>query len=174
MDPNKSPSAPPSGWTDEKSVMMQNPPPPPYQDGPQPGAPHFYPPQPQGYGMPQQYGAEYNQQAYNMGQQYPSQPNTVMVQPTVYVARGPLVNPVNDYLGYSIFTMLCCCMPLGIAALIYSISTREANHTGDQLAAERNSRTARTLNHVALGLGLGSLVLCIIYVIVIVVVHAHN
>uniref|UniRef100_A0A3Q3W9T5 Uncharacterized protein n=1 Tax=Mola mola TaxID=94237 RepID=A0A3Q3W9T5_MOLML len=36
--------------------------------------------------------------------------------------RGPLVNPVNDYMCYSIFTMLCCCLPLGIAALIYSIS----------------------------------------------------
>uniref|UniRef100_A0A3B3VU05 Uncharacterized protein n=1 Tax=Poecilia latipinna TaxID=48699 RepID=A0A3B3VU05_9TELE len=44
------------------------------------------------------------------------------MQPTVYVTQGPLTNPVNDYMGYSIFTMLCCCLPLGIAALIYSIS----------------------------------------------------
>ncbi|XP_017265317.1 proline-rich transmembrane protein 1-like [Kryptolebias marmoratus] len=173
MDPNKSASAPPAGWSDEKSAMMQSPPPPPYQDGLYPGAPHpgqAYPPQPQGYGVPQQYGPGYNQQPYPVGQQYPAQQGAVMVQPTVYVARGPLENPVNDYLGYSIFTMLCCCMPLGIAALIYSISAREANHTGDRMGAERNSRTAKTLNHVALGLGLGSLVLLIIYVIVVVVV----
>lgn len=53
------------------------------------------------------------------------------------------------------------------------LQAREANHTGDRLAAERSSRTAKTLNHVALGLGLGSLVLCIIYVIVVVVI-AHR
>lgn len=76
----------------------------------------------QGYGNPPQYGGAYGQQAYAMGQQYPAQPATVTVQPAVYVTQGPLANPVKDYFGYSIFTMLCCCLPLGIAALIYSIS----------------------------------------------------
>lgn len=56
------------------------------------------------------------------GQQYPAQQATITAQPTVYVTQGPLANPVNDYMCYSIFTMLCCCLPLGIAALIYSIS----------------------------------------------------
>uniref|UniRef100_A0A3B3X5I1 Uncharacterized protein n=1 Tax=Poecilia mexicana TaxID=48701 RepID=A0A3B3X5I1_9TELE len=49
-----------------------------------------------------------------------------------------------------------------------------ANHTGDQMSAERNSRTAKTLNHVALGLGLGSFVLGIIYVVVVVVVASAH
>lgn len=80
----------------------------------------FYVYVPQGYGAPPQYGgAPYAQQPYP--QQYPAQPGTV-AHSTVYVTQGPLANPVNDYLGYSIFTMLCCCLPLGIAALIYSIS----------------------------------------------------
>nr|XP_015804964.2 proline-rich transmembrane protein 1 [Nothobranchius furzeri]XP_054596626.1 proline-rich transmembrane protein 1 [Nothobranchius furzeri] len=164
------PSAPAMGWSDEKTAMVL--PPPPYQDlqagAPQPG--QAYPQQPQGHGAPQPYGGGYNMQTYAMGQQYPAQPGMVTVQPTVYVTRGPLEveNPVNDYMGYSIFTLLCCCLPLGIAALIYSISAREANHSGDRMAAERNSWTARTLNHVALGLGLGSLVLCIVYVVLIV------
>ncbi|XP_072250839.1 uncharacterized protein [Leuresthes tenuis] len=168
MDPNKTPSAPPQGWTDEKSSMVHSPAPPPYQDYPYPG-PHqpgpSYPAQ-QGPGYPHHY-AGHEQQPYPMGQQYPA-PGTVTVQPTVYMAQGPLQHPVNDYLGYSIFTMICCCLPLGIAALIFSISAREANHTGDRMAAERNSRTARTLNHVALGLGIGAIVLLIIYVVVIV------
>ncbi|KAM7382551.1 hypothetical protein PAMP_002277 [Pampus punctatissimus] len=145
MDPSAHP-----GWTDEKAS------PPPYEGYPQHG--QGYPPQAPGYGsMPQYGGAGYGQQ------QYPGQPGVVNVQPTVYVSRGPLANPVNDYLGYSIFTMLCCCLPLGIAALIYSISAREANHAGDQIAAERSSRTARTLNHVALGIGIGVIILTIIY-----------
>ncbi|XP_068591406.1 synapse differentiation-inducing gene protein 1-like [Cebidichthys violaceus] len=174
MDPTKSGTAPPPEWAGEKSTMGHVPPP-PYQDCPNPGYPQpgqgypqpgqgypqpgqGYPPQQQGYGLPPQYGGA--------GQQYPGQA-TVTVQPTVYVTRGPLANPVNDYLCYSIFTLLCCCLPLGIAALIYSISAREANHAGDQMSAERSSRTARTLNHVALGLGIGFLILSIVYVAVV-------
>ncbi|XP_044215558.1 proline-rich transmembrane protein 1-like [Thunnus albacares] len=171
MDPGKSASAPPAGWADEKASMCQTPPP-PYQDNPQTGYPQpglGYPPQVQGYGSPPQYGgAGYGQQQYPMGQQYPGQQATVAVQPTMYVTRGPLANPVNDYMCYSIFTMLCCCLPLGIAALIYSISAREANHMGDQMGAERSSRTAKTLNHVALGLGIGGIILIIIYMVVVV------
>uniref|UniRef100_A0A8D3BS27 Uncharacterized protein n=1 Tax=Scophthalmus maximus TaxID=52904 RepID=A0A8D3BS27_SCOMX len=77
----------------------------------------------QGYGGPPPYGGEgCGYQPYPMNQQYPAQPATVTVQPTVYLTQGPLAEPVKDYLCYSIFTMLCCCLPLGIAALIYSIS----------------------------------------------------
>ncbi|XP_068999410.1 proline-rich transmembrane protein 1 [Embiotoca jacksoni] len=170
MDPNKSASAPPLGWADQKSSAGQAPPP-PYQDNPCPGLPQpglAYPPQQQGFGYPPQYpAAGYEQQSYSTGQQYPTHLGPITVQPTVYVTRGPLANPVNDYLGYSIFTMMCCCLPLGIAALIYSISAREANHVGDQMTAERSSRTARTLNHVALGLGIGGVILTIVYIAVV-------
>ncbi|KAG9283684.1 proline-rich transmembrane protein 1-like [Astyanax mexicanus] len=55
---------------------------------------------------------------------YTDQPS-VMVQPTVYVTSGPLAQPLPDYLGYSIFTMLCCCLPLGVAALVYSINVSD-------------------------------------------------
>lgn len=164
MNPNNSSSAPPQNWTDGKHPMGQAPPP-PYQDIHNPGmAPPGpgYPPQ---QGFPSQYGGQvYGQQPYPMGQAYPGQPGAVTVQPAVFVSAGPLANPVNDYLAYSIFTLMCCCLPLGVAALIYSISAREANHVGDQITAERSSRTARTLNHVGLGLGLGVIILTIIFV----------
>ena len=65
-------------------------------------------------GAPQYGGAPYGQQPY-------PQQGPITAQPTMYIAPGPLSNPVNDYLCYSIFTMICCCLPLGIAALIYSI-----------------------------------------------------
>ncbi|XP_008285132.1 dispanin subfamily A member 2b-like isoform X2 [Stegastes partitus] len=121
-----------------------------------------YPPQ---QGFPPQYGGPaYGHQPYPMAQQYPAQPDTVTVQPMVFVSAGPLANPVNDYLCYSIFTLLCCFWPLGVAALVYSISTRTANQAGDQVMAERNSRTARTLNHVAVGLGIAFLILTVRYI----------
>ncbi|XP_028281130.1 proline-rich transmembrane protein 1-like [Parambassis ranga] len=175
MDPEKSTNGPPMGWTDGKSPMDQPAPPPynPYQGYSQP-VPGYQPP-PQDFGQPPQYGtAGYGQQPYPMGQPYPTgqpylagqmyppQPNTVTVQPTVFVAQ-PLANPVKDYLGFSIFTMMCCCLPLGIAALIYSISAREANHVGNRMLAEQSSRTARTLNHVGLGIGIGAFILMVVY-----------
>ncbi|XP_034554200.1 proline-rich transmembrane protein 1-like [Notolabrus celidotus] len=170
MNPNNPASAPPADWNGEKSSMGQAAPP-PYQDNtsswnPQAG----YPPHPQGYGAPpyQYQGPGYGPQPYPSGQQYPGQ--TVIVQPQHYVIPTPLEHPVNDYLAYSIFTLLCCCLPLGIAALIYSISTREANHNGNRIAAERSSKTARTLNHVGLGIGLGFFILMIVYAVVMATV----
>ncbi|XP_077455161.1 uncharacterized protein LOC144073310 [Stigmatopora argus] len=158
------PTAPQKEWTNEKSSMGQAPPP-AYRDNPHPGyplpgpaylhhpVPGLYPPYPQESAYPPAYGGAVNgQQQYTVGQQYPPQPGAVTFQHSVI--RGPLENPVKDYMCYSIFTMLCCCLPLGLAALIYSINTREANHSGDQMSAERCSRTARTLNHVSLGLGI--------------------
>ncbi|XP_077578024.1 proline-rich transmembrane protein 1-like [Stigmatopora nigra] len=174
------PTAPQKEWTNEKSSMGQAPPP-AYQDNPQPGyplpgpvypqpVPGAYPPYPQESLYPPPYGgAAYGQQQYTVGQQYPPQPGAVTVQPTVFMTRGPLENPVKDYLCYSICTLLCCCLPLGIAALIYSINTREANYSGDQLSAERCSRTARTLNHVSLGLGIGTYMIVIAYLVVVLI-----
>ncbi|XP_062255546.1 proline-rich transmembrane protein 1-like [Platichthys flesus] len=185
MDPSKSPTAPEMNYGGEKSPMGQVPPP-AYIASPYPGYPPQpgmgyppqpgmgYPAQPQGFGPPPPYGNQaYGHQPHPM-QEYPAHPSTVTVhQPVVYVTRSPLAEPVSDYMCYSIFTLMCCCLPLGIAALIYSISTREANHSGDQLAAERSSRLARTLNHVGLGLGLAVVILMAVYLVVIATVIAH-
>ncbi|XP_008285130.1 proline-rich transmembrane protein 1-like isoform X3 [Stegastes partitus] len=159
MNPSKESSTPLQDWTEEKSPMG-HPAPPPYQDAPYPEMPPpgpGYPPQ-QGF-SPQYDDPAHGHQPYPMAQQYPAQPDTVTVQPTVFVSAGPLTNPVNDYLGYSIFTLLCCFWPVGAVALSYSISTRKANQAGDQVMAERTSRMARTLNHVAVGLGIVFLII---------------
>ncbi|XP_030068745.1 interferon-induced transmembrane protein 2 [Microcaecilia unicolor] len=59
-----------------------------------------------------------------------------------------------DYMGLSIFTLLCCCLPLGIAALVYSVKTRECNKHGEVFAAQRNSLMAKKMNMWALGIGI--------------------
>lgn len=131
------------------------PPPPPYQD-PSPYPNTGYPP-PGNTFVYQPYGAPVGPYPY------PGY-HAVAVQPTVFVTATPLVSPLPDYLGYSIFTMLCCCLPLGIAALVYSISTRNANMSGQPQMAERSSKMALTLNHVALGIGLTFIVLYIVLI----------
>ncbi|MGH0189884.1 UNVERIFIED_CONTAM: hypothetical protein FKN15_039525 [Acipenser sinensis] len=110
------------GQYPEKSDFADSPP--AYQDPGMAGYQTSYP-------GPQQYVAyPPGQGPYPPAQPYPSpqgqypmgQGPAVTMQPAIYVQRAPLAHPMPDYLGYSIFTMLCCCLPLGIAALIYSIS----------------------------------------------------
>ncbi|XP_003225119.2 uncharacterized protein LOC100563944 [Anolis carolinensis] len=84
---------------------------------------------------------------------------------TIVITHGqPISEP--DYMAYSIFTILCCCLPLGIAALVYSVKTQEANRVGNSISAQKNSRMARNLAHSALGIGLTFL---IVYIILFVI-----
>ncbi len=107
----------------EKSRMGQSVPPPYY-----PNAEYLIPrvnPNPSGYHN-QPYGAPGGPQAPYAQQSYPGMPaypqvayvgqTGVTVQPTVFMTHTQPANPMPDYMCYSIFTMLFCCLPLGIAA----------------------------------------------------------
>ncbi|KTF85946.1 hypothetical protein cypCar_00043600 [Cyprinus carpio] len=113
-----------------------------------------YPNQP--YGAPVGPQGPYVQQSYPGRAVYPQAAydgqTGVTVQPAVFMA--PVLMAAPDYLGYSIFTMLCCCLPLGIAAIVYSCYTRDANLSGERELAMSNSRKAFILNNMALGIGL--------------------
>ncbi|XP_069460938.1 interferon-induced transmembrane protein 2-like [Ambystoma mexicanum] len=81
-----------------------------------------------------------------------TQPTTVMIPSQSYE---------RDYLGFSIFTLLFCFLPIGLVALIFSIKTRAANTRGDRPTASRNSRTALILNKTALVLGIKVIAACV-------------
>ncbi|KAF4102820.1 trafficking regulator of GLUT4 1-like [Onychostoma macrolepis] len=151
MDPSHSFNQPPEASNSSEKSGMTSAAPPAHQHNPA-GYPPSFPSQPVPQGP------------YVQGL-YPGQ--TVVMQPSVFVTATPLADPVSNYLAYSIFTMLCCCLPLGIAALIYSISTRDANYSGQRELAEKNSKTALILNHIGLGIGLVFIVVIIIIQIVI-------
>ncbi|KAF7235700.1 Synapse differentiation-inducing gene protein 1-like [Varanus komodoensis] len=87
----------------------------------------------------------------------------VLQLPQTIIMRQGQPSHEPDHLAYSIFTMLCCCLPLGIAALVYSTQTQDANRAGNIIAARRNSRLALILSHAALGVGLSFLILYIIF-----------
>ncbi|RXN07932.1 synapse differentiation-inducing gene protein 1-like [Labeo rohita] len=117
--------------------------------------PSGYPNQP--YGAPGGPHGPYAQQSYPGMSPYPQGEyghNRVIVEPTVFVTPAPLLTSMPDYMCYSIFTMLFCCLPLGIAATVCSCNTRDANVSGQQELAVRSSRTAFILNNIALCLGI--------------------
>ncbi|XP_078507166.1 uncharacterized protein LOC144767642 [Lissotriton helveticus] len=139
--------------------------------GPMPGYPTVYR---AGAGPMPGVNVGYNSPPYNPGYPY-GHSAVVTTQPTVIVA--PPRTYETDYLVYSIFTMLCCCLPIGIGALIYSFKTRDANNMGDATQARKNSRTALTLNNVALGVGIAitvAWVACAIYVSISVRNQIYN
>ncbi|XP_014915130.1 synapse differentiation-inducing gene protein 1-like [Poecilia latipinna] len=98
-----------------------------------------------------------------MGQPQPGQPGVFIVQP---ILQNHQAGPINDYFCYSIFTMLFCCLPLGIAALVSSIATRNAIARRDWQMAVQSSRRALMLNHIALGMGIS--VIAIINVVIVI------
>ncbi|XP_032415532.1 synapse differentiation-inducing gene protein 1-like [Xiphophorus hellerii] len=131
-----------------------------------PCIPPPYSAQPQGYGFSQQYVTGIDQQ---LNQHHIQQPFSIDQQPNQHHIQQPFStgqqqhpgvesamreSPINDYFSYSIFTMVCCFFPLGIAALANSIATRNAIARGERRMAELSSRWALMMNHAALGTGI--------------------
>lgn len=148
--------------------------PPPYEEKPNesnqpyntPAPPYPYPPsQPHPYNpYNQPQVVPYTQQPY-----YPANTTYVYVQ-----GAGPLANPPEDYLCYSIFVTLFCCWIVGIFAIFKSYECRTASTVGNRVEAEAKSNEAKRLANIALGLGIGSLILTGIFIGVYVGISAGN
>ncbi|XP_069596886.1 proline rich transmembrane protein 1B-like [Ranitomeya imitator] len=98
----------------------------------------------------------------------PLQPTPMVgapLQPTPIVG-APLQPTYHDYLYWSIVNMIFFCLPLGIAALIFSFKTQNDKARNDLNLAKSHSFTARVLNIIATILG----TCCYITVIIVVVV----
>ncbi|CAJ0950184.1 unnamed protein product [Ranitomeya imitator] len=77
-----------------------------------------------------------------------------MYQPTVNVVTmqpGPVPHqpPQKDYLVWSIVNLICCCLPLGLAAVIFSVKSRDATQRNNVELAAKHSGTAYGLNIAA-------------------------
>jgi len=71
-----------------------------------------------------------------------------LTRPSVDLSQRP-----TTYLWQSIACMLCCCLPLGIPALIFACKVDPAFQLGDLAAAEEASRKARLFCILAFVLG---------------------
>ncbi|GCC40356.1 hypothetical protein chiPu_0023992 [Chiloscyllium punctatum] len=71
---------------------------------------------------------------------------------------------ITTYLPWSIINLLCCCLPLGIAAVIFSCQAQNANELGNVDQARSASSTAKKLN-------IAGTVIGVILIILVVVVY---
>ena len=61
--------------------------------------------------------------------------------------------PIKNYLIQSILVTLCCCMPLGIVAIIFAAQVNSKLAAGDVAGAQEASSRARMCCWIAVALG---------------------
>ena len=67
---------------------------------------------------------------------------------------GPVGTKPNNYLVQSILVTLCCCLPLGIVAIIFAAQVDSKWNSGDHAGAVNASENAKKWSMIALILGL--------------------
>lgn len=72
-------------------------------------------------------------------------------------AQVPTQN-VPNYLVQSILVTLLCCLPFGIAAIVYAAQVNGKAQAGDIAGAMESSRKAKMFCWIAFGLGLAGMV----------------
>jgi len=64
--------------------------------------------------------------------------------PSTGMAGGmPPGAKISDYLPFSIFVTLCCCLPFGIVGIVFSSQARTKLAAGDFLGAQSAAHTAK-------------------------------
>lgn len=69
-------------------------------------------------------------------------------------ALKPVAPPkIPTYLGQAILSTLCCCLPLGITAWVFSAQVSRKLASGDYDGARRASHNANLFSWLSLGIG---------------------
>lgn len=66
----------------------------------------------------------------------------------------PATEPIPNYLVQSIIVTLCCCLPLGIVAIVFAAQVNSKLAAGDVAGAREASAKAKMFCWIAFGLGI--------------------
>ena len=80
----------------------------------------------------------------------PPPPSATPAPAVVDLAAGP----APTHMVEAILTTLCCCMPFGIASIVFAAMTSSANSSGDYIRAADCSKKAAMWAWIAFGVGL--------------------
>jgi hypothetical protein len=85
---------------------------------------------------------------------------------------------VPNYLVQAILVTFCCCLPLGIASIIFASQVNTKLAAGDVAGAKESSRQAKLFAWIGFGIGAGGIVIYFVLMMLgvaasIVGNHAH-
>lgn len=69
------------------------------------------------------------------------------------IRRFPPRPQINNYLIQAVLTAFCCCLPLGVVAIIYAAQVNSKLAAGDIAGAQAASKSAKMWSWIALGAG---------------------
>lgn len=82
-------------------------------------------------------------------------------------SAGGAPGSVPNYLVVAIISLFCC-MPLGIAAIIFATQVNGKVAAGDMAGALDASKKAKMFSFIAIGLGLAGILIYIIFIVLTV------
>ena len=80
---------------------------------------------------------------------------------------------IPNYLWQAIVCTACCCIPLGIPAIVYAAQVNTKVAQGDIEGARASSKNARMWCWIALGVGLASTVVWSLISLIPMLTHLH-
>lgn len=92
-------------------------------------------------------------------------------------ATGQVIPPgatVENYLVFAILATVLCCLPTGIAAIIYAAQVNGKLQARDFAGAQEASRNAKMWCWISFGLGLATIAVSILLMILGVVSGLHH
>jgi predicted secreted protein len=87
--------------------------------------------------------------------------------PPSYGSASPGGPPPPNYLVWAILTTVFCCLPLGIASIVFAAQVNGKWAAGDVAGANESSRKARQF---AIWSAIAGVVLAVLYVVLVVVI----
>ncbi len=82
---------------------------------------------------------------------------------------------IPNHLAKAILSTICCCIPLGIVAIVFAAQVNGKLDVGDYAGAQKSSEQASFWGNLAIGLGAaGKILVIILYVIFVVALIAQN
>ena len=61
---------------------------------------------------------------------------------------------IDSHMGFAIFSTLCCCLPTGIAAIVFASQVSKHIQNGDYEAAKKSANNAQLFCWISVGIGL--------------------
>ena len=116
-------------------------------------------------GQQPQYG-QYGRPQHGYDQQY-GQPQYPNQYGSPYGYQSPVGPPPDNYLVWAILSTVLCCLPLGIASIVFSNQVNSKWSMGDAAGAHESARKAKNF---AIASAAVSLVLAALYVVLVVAI----